>query len=79
MPNEKKITEEFKKTVLDLRKKGYTYNQIGKMTDTSAYMVAEICRCTLRTSRADSTKQGMADLWIQWDELNHRYGGKKNV
>lgn len=79
MPNEKKITPELKENVLNLRNQGYTFLQIGRMTDTSAYMVVEICRNALPPPASRSTKQGMADLWILWDNLHNRYGGNRNV
>lgn len=77
MPTGKKITDDIREKVLKLRAQGYTYLEIGEMTDSPANMVVGICRRAV--SNTIAPKDNMTDLWILWDNLNHRYGGKRNV
>ena len=77
MPTVKKITDELKQDVLKLRAQGYTYTRIAIMTDTPVNMVVGICKRAV--SHPSAPKDNMTDLWILWDNLNHRYGGKKHV
>ena len=72
-----KITDAMRSQVLNLRAQGYTYLKIGEMTDFLVGMIVGICKRAV--SYPAAPKDHMTDLWILWDNLNHRYGGKRNV
>lgn len=77
MQTRMKITDSVRSEVLNLRAQGYTYLKIGEMINFPVNMVVGICKRAV--SHPAAPKDNMTELWILWDNLNHRYGGKRNV
>ncbi len=70
----KKVTPELKEKVIDLRKKGHMYKEISAQTGLGMALVHRICEEEGVYLTTCKDKQGMSDLWRQWDYLHRRYG-----
>ena len=73
----KKATPELKEKVIDLRKKGFMYKEICAQTGIGLALAHRICEEEGVYLTTCKDKQGMGDLWQQWDCLHRRYGSKK--
>ena len=72
----RKVAPELAEKVIDLRKKGHTFQSIAEQTGLGNSTVQRICKITETYLTTCKDKQAMSDLWRQWDYLHRRYGSK---